>query len=52
MADETGIPPKLEAFLTGRCRISQVELDSLVSTVASPDGTRISKPIGATLLLV
>lgn len=43
MADETGIPPKLEAFLAGRCRISHVELDSLVSTVPSPDGTHIAE---------
>lgn len=41
MADETGIPPKLEAFLAGRSRLSHVELSAFVSAITSADGTYI-----------
>lgn len=44
MAEETGIPSKLEAFLAGRSRISHVELAALVSTVPVADGTCILHP--------
>lgn len=49
MADEFGppnLPPKLEAFLAGRSRVSQVELDALVSTVSTADGTSLSNANG------
>lgn len=39
MADEADVLSKLEAFLSGRHHVSLVELDALISTVTTKEGT-------------
>lgn len=44
MADEGEVLSKLEAFLVRHQHVSLVELDALISTVSSTDGTPIPNP--------
>jgi hypothetical protein len=41
MADEGDVLSKLGAFLSGRHRVSLVELDALITTVSSKEGTMV-----------
>lgn len=44
MADEGEVLSKLEAFLVRHQHVSLVELDALISTLSSPEGTTIFVP--------